>query len=82
MVVGQDSGQGLTFFALGIAAGRIGGFARWADECVLRYVRREDLGCQALQNFFAQLLGLAEKFLIFHKEAIQFQGLVGCEFVA
>ena len=38
------------------------------------YAGWEELRCQALQDFLAQLLCLAEKFLVFDKDPVQASG--------
>lgn len=40
------------------------------------------LRCQPLQDVLAQLLRFAEKFLVFEKDAVQFERLVGGELAA
>src|SRR6202047_2284255 len=42
----------------------------------------EELRCQARQDFLAQLLRLAEKFLVFEENPVQFERLVGVELAA
>ena len=43
---------------------------------------RLKLRCQAFQNLLAELLRFAEEFLVFDKDPVQFQRLVGAQFAA
>jgi len=45
-------------------------------------VKKNRLRCQALQDFFAQLLRFAESFLVFDKNAAQFERLIGGQLAA
>jgi len=58
------------FFVFPSAA--LAGFARLDSRGRLFLREIEELRCQALQDFLAQFLRLAERFLVFDEDAVQF----------
>jgi hypothetical protein len=48
-------------------------FGRWGGRMRPPLREREDLSGEPLQNFLAQFLRLAEEFLVFEEDAIQFE---------